>query len=209
MSAIMAFFYDRFMSGLEKACLHDWRTELLAEVKGEVLEIGAGTGANLAYYPNGNIRLLLSEPDAAMRKQLEKKIALTQRDDICLNSLQAEKLLLEDNRFDYVIASLVCCSVTNIDRSLAEIYRVLKPGGRYLFIEHVAAKTDSKARRLQEWLTPLWRKFAGNCHLNRETEKAMLMAGFELVKIQRDAMPDSVPAIVRSSIHGIAVKPLN
>ena len=70
------------MSGLEKACLHDWRTELLAEVKGEVLEIGAGTGANLAYYPNGNIRLLLSEPDAAMRKQLEKKIALTQRDDI-------------------------------------------------------------------------------------------------------------------------------
>ena len=209
MSAIMAFFYDRFMSGLEKACLHDWRTELLAEVKGEVLEIGAGTGANLAYYPNGNIRLLLSEPDAAMRKQLEKKIALTQRDDICLNSLQAEKLPLEDNRFDYVIASLVCCSVTNIDRSLAEIYRVLKPGGRYLFIEHVAAKTDSKARRLQEWLTPLWRKFAGNCHLNRETEKAMLMAGFELVKIQRDAMPDSVPAIVRSSIHGIAVKPLN
>ena len=209
MSAIMAFFYDRFMSGLEKACLHDWRTELLAEVKGEVLEIGAGTGANLAYYPNGNIRLLLSEPDAAMRKQLEKKIALTQRDDICLNSLQAEKLLLEDNRFDYVIASLVCCSVTNIDRSLAEIYRVLKPGGRYLFIEHVAAKTDSKARRLQEWLTPLWRKFAGNCHLNRETEKAMLMAGFEFVKIQRDAMPDSVPAIVRSSIHGIAVKPLN
>ncbi|MEE3240476.1 MAG: class I SAM-dependent methyltransferase [Pseudomonadota bacterium] len=197
------------MSGLEKACLHDWRTELLAEVKGEVLEIGAGTGANLAYYPNGNIRLLLSEPDAAMRKQLEKKIALTQRDDICLNSLQAEKLLLEDNRFDYVIASLVCCSVTNIDRSLAEIYRVLKPGGRYLFLEHVAAKTDSKARRLQEWLTPLWRKFAGNCHLNRETEKAMLMAGFELVKIQRDAMPDSVPAIVRSSIHGIAVKPLN
>ena len=76
--------------------------------------------------------------------------------------MQAENLPLEDNRFDYVIASLVCCSVTNIDRSLAEIYRVLKPGGRYLFIEHVAAKTDSKARRLQEWLTPLWRKFAGN-----------------------------------------------
>ena len=124
-------------------------------------------------------------------------------------SLQAENLPLDDNRFDYVIASLVCCSVANIDRSLAEIYRVLKPGGRYLFIEHVAAKTDSKARRWQEWLTPLWRKFAGNCHLNREAENAMLRAGFEFVKIQRDAMPDSVPAIVRSSIHGIAVKPLN
>lgn len=209
MSAFMAFFYDRFMSGLEKACLHDWRTELLAEVTGEVLEIGAGTGANLAYYPSGNIRLLLSEPDAAMRNQLEKKAATSQRNDVCISNAKAEQLSFDDNRFDYVIASLVCCSVTNIDRSLAEIYRVLKPGGRYLFIEHVAAKTDSKARRWQEWLTPLWRKFAGNCHLNRETEKAMLRAGFEFVKIQRDAMPDSVPAIVRSSIHGIAVKPLN
>lgn len=209
MSAFMAFFYDRFMSGLEKACLHDWRTQLLAEVTGEVLEIGAGTGANLAYYPSGNIRLLLSEPDAAMRNQLEKKAATSQRNDVCISNAKAEQLSFDDNRFDYVIASLVCCSVTNIDRSLAEIYRVLKPGGRYLFIEHVAAKTDSKARRWQEWLTPLWRKFAGNCHLNRETEKAMLRAGFEFVKIQRDAMPDSVPAIVRSSIHGIAVKPLN
>ena len=209
MSAFMAFFYDRFMSGLEKACLHDWRTELLAEVTGEVLEIGAGTGANLAYYPSGNIRLLLSEPDAAMRNQLEKKAATSQRNDVCISNAKAEQLSFDDNRFDYVIASLVCCSVTNIDRSLAEIYRVLKPGGLYLFIEHVAAKTDSKARRWQEWLTPLWRKFAGNCHLNRETEKAMLRAGFEFVKIQRDAMPDSVPAIVRSSIHGIAVKPLN
>ena len=209
MSALNTFFYDRFMSGLEKACLHDWRTELLAEVKGEVLEIGAGTGANLAYYPSNDVRLLLSEPDVAMRKQLEKKVALIQRNDICLTSLQAENLPLDDNRFDYVIASLVCCSVANIDLSLAEIYRVLKPGGRYLFIEHVAAKTDSKARRWQEWLTPLWRKFAGNCHLNRETENAMLRAGFEFVKIQRNAMPDSVPAIVRSSIHGIAAKPLN
>ena len=209
MSAFMAFFYDRFMSGLEKACLHDWRTELLAEVTGEVLEIGAGTGANLAYYPSGNIRLLLSEPDAAMRNQLEKKAATSQRNDVCISNAKAEQLSFDDNRFDYVIASLVCCSVTNIDRSLAEIYRVLKPGGRYLFIEHVAAKTDSKARRWQEWLTPLWRKFAGNCHLNRETEKAMLRAGFEFIKIQRDAMPDSVPAILRSSIHGIAVKPLN
>ena len=209
MSAFMAFFYDRFMSGLEKACLHDWRTELLAEVTGEVLEIGAGTGANLAYYPSGNIRLLLSEPDAAMRNQLEKKAATSQRNDVCISNAKAEQLSFDDNRFDYVIASLVCCSVTNIDYSLAEIYRVLKPGGRYLFIEHVAAKTDSKARRWQEWLTPLWRQFAGNCHLNRETEKAMLRAGFEFVKIQRDAMPDSVPAIVRSSIHGIAVKPLN
>ncbi len=209
MSALNTFFYDRFMSGLEKACLHDWRTELLAEVTGEVLEIGAGTGANLAYYPSGNIRLLLSEPDAAMRNQLEKKAATSQRNDVCISNAKAEQLSFDDNRFDYVIASLVCCSVTNIDRSLAEIYRVLKPGGRYLFIEHVAAKTDSKARRWQEWLTPLWRKFAGNCHLNRETEKAMLRAGFEFVKIQRDAMPDSVPAIVRSSIHGIAVKPLN
>ena len=209
MSAFMAFFYDRFMSGLEKACLHDWRSDLLAEVTGEVLEIGAGTGANLAYYPSDNIRLLLSEPDAAMRKQLEKKVALIQRDDICLTSLQAERLPLEENRFDFVVASLVCCSVTNIDQSLAEIFRVLKPGGRYLFIEHVAAKTDSKVRRWQEWLTPLWRKFAGNCHLNRETENAMLRAGFEFVKIQRNAMPDSVPTIVRSSMHGVAAKPFN
>ena len=209
MSAFMAFFYDRFMSGLEKACLHDWRSDLLAEVTGEVLEIGAGTGANLAYYPSDNIRLLLSEPDAAMRKQLEKKVALIQRDDIRLTSLQAERLPLEENRFDFVVASLVCCSVTNIDQSLAEIFRVLKPGGRYLFIEHVAAKTDSKVRRWQEWLTPLWRKFAGNCHLNRETENAMLRAGFEFVKIQRNAMPDSVPTIVRSSMHGVAAKPFN
>lgn len=209
MSALMAFFYDRTMSALEKACLHDWRAELLCEVKGEVLEIGAGTGANIAYYPRNDVRLVLSEPDAAMRKQLAMKVAASQRGDIHLISLQAEKLPLDDNRFDYVVASLVCCSVTDIDRSLAEIYRVLKPGGHYIFIEHVAAKKNSKARRWQDWLTPMWRKFAGNCHLNRETENAMERAGFRFEKIYRDGMPDSVPAIVRSSIHGIAVKPLN
>ena len=103
------------------------------------------------------------------------------------------------------MASLVCCSVTNLERALREIRRVLKPGGGLVFMEHVADEHGTRRRRWQNRITPLWRKLAGNCHLNRETEAAILAAGFTIRDIRRENMRKAI-SLVEPTIRGIAIK---
>ena len=97
------------------------------------------------------------------------------------------------------------CSVNDLHACLQEIKRVLRPGGGLVFMEHVAAPGGTSRRRWQDRLTPLWKKLMGNCHLNRETEKAMVAAGFQIVQIERESMRKA-PPIVRPMIRGIARK---
>ncbi len=195
------------MAATERACLQQWRKDLLQQVSGKVLEIGSGTGVNIEYYTTEVSHLLLSEPDKNMRRQLAMKIAKLQHKNITISSCSAEKIDADSNSFDFVISALVCCSVTDLDATLTEIKRVLKPGGSFVFLEHVAAEDGTKRRVWQRRINPVWRKLAGNCHLIRETEAAILKAGFDIQEIKKESMRKA-PPIVRPTIRGIAVKPL-
>lgn len=206
MSFLTAFFYDRLMAKTEAACLQQWRRELLAQVSGEVLEIGAGTGANIKLYSDRVSRLTLTEPDRHMRRQLEEKISSHDPARLAVSDGTAENIGADDASFDYVVTSLVCCSVTDLKASLGEIKRVLKPGGGLVFMEHVAAPDGTSRRRWQNRINPIWKTFMGNCHLNRETEQAMLDQGFQIAQIERESMRKA-PPVVRPTIRGIAIKP--
>ena len=204
MSYLMSFFYDKVMKSTEEACLIDWRRELLKDVQGKVLEIGAGTGASLAIYPDSkNLKLFLSEPDKNMRKLLTEKIKQSAKDNIHVLSSTAEQIDSKNNTYDFVFLSLVCCSVKNVNLALAEIKRVLKPDGKFIFLEHVAAQNGSSRRKWQDRLNGIWGLLAGNCHLNRETEKTIIEAGFSINQIKRESLRKA-PSIVRPTIKGIA-----
>jgi ubiquinone/menaquinone biosynthesis C-methylase UbiE len=196
--------YDRSLSGAETACLADWRHTLLSTAQGDVLEIGAGTGANLAHYPSAVRRLVLAEPDAGMRARLKRKLA--ERPDVTVIDATAESLPLPDRAFDVVVSTLVLCSVDSPGRSLAEVWRVLKPGGRFLFLEHVAAEGRPGRLRWQRLLEPAWRCLAGNCHLTRNTEAAIAEMGFHVEDVQRESIR-KVAGVVRPSVRGLARRP--
>ena len=205
MSFLSAFFYDSLLAKSEEACLTEWRSELVKHVHGNVLEIGAGTGANILFYPKNGIELTLSEPDKHMRTQLEAKVKNEGLDHVTISSHTIEKNHRPDATFDCVVSTLVCCSVPNLASAFSEIKRILKPDGYFIFLEHVGAEKGTRRRRWQNRLTPLWCKISGNCHLNRETEIAFNNAGFTFKEIKRESMRKATP-LVRPTIRGIAIK---
>lgn len=205
MSFLSAFFYDSLLAKSEEACLTEWRSELVKHVHGNVLEIGAGTGANILFYPKNGIELTLSEPDKHMRTQLETKVKNEGLDHVTISSHTIEENHTPDATFDCVVSTLVCCSVPNLESAFSAIKRILKPDGYFIFLEHVAAEKGTRRRRWQNRLSPIWRKIAGNCHLNRETEMALSHAGFTIKEIKRESLRKTMP-LVRPSIRGIAIK---
>lgn len=209
MSLFMAAIYDRFMRQTEQACFVHWRAELLRSLSGRVLEVGAGTGANLAHYPSTVSELTLLEPDAHMRAKLADKVAQQFKSSaisVSVRDVSAERLPFDDRSFDAVVCTLVLCSVTDPAAALAELRRVLVPGGALVFIEHVAAHDNPSRLKWQRRIEPAWRHVAGNCHLTRDTERAIRDAGFEVESLQRESVRKSLPW-VRPSIRGIARKP--
>jgi ubiquinone/menaquinone biosynthesis C-methylase UbiE len=202
MSWLMAAVYDRLMRVSEEACLGKWRVELLRDLSGEVLEVGAGTGSTLGLYPKAVTRLVMAEPDPHMRARLRAK---DRPAGVEVSDASLDKLPFQNQSFDAVVCSLVLCSVSDQRIALTEIARVLKPGGRLVFLEHVAA--DGKPDRLkwQGRIEPVWKHLMGNCHLTRRTEAAIVAAGLEIEKIQRESIRKALP-IVRPSIRGTARK---
>lgn len=174
---------------------------LFADLHGNILEIGPGTGANFPYYPAG-IYWIGVEPNPFMHPYLRKeaeKFGL----DIELRNGTAEHLELEDNSMDTVVSTLVLCSVEDLTRTLQEVLRVLKPGGRFIFFEHVAAPEKTWLRQVQSWVQPVWKVAFDGCHPDRETWVAIENAGFERVDYQHFQNP--VP-IVSPGIAGVATK---
>ncbi len=215
MSRLIAACYDRFTAGVEAAGLADWRRDLVADLEGEVLEIGAGTGHNLPWYPSTVRRLVLTEPDPYMRAKLEAKVeakadAAAGRTDgpavIEVLDRSADDLGVADASVDAVVGTLVLCTVPDPVAALAEVRRVLRPGGRFVYLEHIAATDTPRTLRWQAHLEPLWRRVAGNCHLTRTTERAVVDAGFAVETEWRAAMP-AAPAILRPTVRGIARRP--
>jgi len=205
MARMMAAMYDRMMQGTEEACLAEWRAGLVGDLEGEVLEVGAGTGLNLPFYPATVTRLVLSEPDPHMRNKLAQRAATETTAGVEVSDASVEELLVPSDSLDAVVSTLVLCSVPDLAEALAEIHRVLKPGGKFVFLEHVAAEGRPRRLKWQHRVEPFWKWFAGNCHLTRRTEAAIVAAGFEFDWIEHESMRKAWP-LVRGTIRGVAVK---
>jgi ubiquinone/menaquinone biosynthesis C-methylase UbiE len=193
--------YDRMSRKSENAGLRDMRRGLLAGAGGNVLEIGGGTGANLAHY-NGRIEsLVITEPEPAMFRRLQSKA----RDQAPLAKIlraPAEDIPFEDDTFDTVVSTLVLCGVDDQARSLREARRVLRPGGQLLFLEHVRSD-DPALARLQDrmnWLN----QFVVCCDCNRPTLTSIEAAGFTISSLEQTTLPKA-PKFVRPLIVGVAV----
>lgn len=178
-----------------------YKRRLLAPLRGDVLEIGPGSGVNFDYFAP-DIRWVGVEPNPYMVPYLQESAAKQGR-TIELRTGYTEALPVDSASMDAVVSTLVLCSVNNLQRSLAEIRRVLKPGGKYIFIEHVAAPPGSGLRWRQNAIRPLWSFFADGCCPNREIWRELEVAGFGQLEIEHFSI--QVP-IVRPHIAGYAVK---
>jgi ubiquinone/menaquinone biosynthesis C-methylase UbiE len=196
--------YDRFTKTAEDAGLRDKRRSLLARAQGRTVDIGAGTGVNIELYPDSVSELILTEPDSHMRRQLKKKLAaLNQRAEVV--DAGGERLPFLDASYDTVVATLLFCTIPDPASALAETVRVLRPGGRLLFLEHVRA-SDPKVARWQDRLERRWSGFGRGCHLNRDTLATIEASGLEMVEVEHGRIPKSLP-IVRPLIMGEARLP--
>jgi ubiquinone/menaquinone biosynthesis C-methylase UbiE len=202
---IFARIYDRVMASTEQHGLGARRDALIAEATGTVVEIGAGTGVNVARYGEGVSELLLVEPEAPMVAKLRARVASAGRGAVRIIEAPAEAIPVEDGTADTAVATLVLCTVHDPGRALAELRRVLKPGGRLLFIEHVRGDDEATARLQDRW-APLWRRFGHGCHCNRATLQAIEAAGFTVERVEHGRMPKA-PPIVRPLIAGVAIAP--
>ncbi len=170
------------------------RREMVGKASGLVLEIGAGTGLNFAFYPPEQVeRVEATEPDTAMLRYARERLNAA-KVPITLTQAAAEALPFADATFDSVVATLVFCSVTSPVGGFREIMRVLKPGGMLLLVEHVRSQ-GAIAGRVQDLLVPFTKLLAGNCHWNRDTARTVADAGFQIT-FKRDIHSSLMPMIL-------------
>lgn len=193
--------YDFFQRRSCQAGMREKRREVLSRARGRTLEVGAGTGINLEHYGPQVTELVLSEPDRHMVPRLRRKVADS---GVAAQVVQApaESLPFPDDSFDTVTLVYVLCTVPDPGRALAEITRVLKPGGSLLFAEHVRSD-DPGLARWQDRLHGPWRLFGNGCHCNRDTVAAIEASALELSDLERGEIP-KMPPIVRPLVAGSA-----
>jgi ubiquinone/menaquinone biosynthesis C-methylase UbiE len=201
---IFAAGYDTIMSGTEKAGLAAHRAALLGGLTGRVVEIGGGTGVNLALYGPGVEELVITEPEEPMARRLERRLAAHPLPAARVVRATAESLPFEDASFDVAVSTLVLCTVPDQPRALTELRRVLRPGGRLVFLEHVRAQTPRLAR-WQDRLNGVQNRCGHGCHCNRDTLAGIEAAGFAVADVRRDTL-HKAPPIVSPLIVGTAVR---
>jgi len=183
--------YDNMMRLTERR-VGPLRRRLLADLKGDVLEIGAGTGANIAHY-GPDARVIALEPDPYMLRRAQRRLAESHAPNVELRQAPAESLPFPDASFDAVVSTLVLCTVRDLPAALAEIRRVLRPGGQFIYVEHV--RGDGALGRAHDVIQPVWGYCSAGCNVNRRTEEALVAAGFELADIRHVKMAPWMPAI--------------
>jgi len=198
---VFAAVYDRTMAAAEREGLGALRAELLAGARGRVLELGAGTGANLAHYPTGLDAVLLAEPEAPMARRLRPRAAGSGLPAEVLVA-PAAALPVPDGSVDTVVCTLVLCTVPDVAAALAEVRRVLAPGGRLLFLEHVRHPDPRRARRQDIW-NPIQRRVAHGCNVNRPTGELIAAARFALHDVRQEPFRKA-PSVVQPLLRGSA-----
>ena len=194
---ITAFIYDLSLAVSERRGMAARRRDLLASARGRVLELGAGTGLNLRHYPDG-VDLVVSEPDPAMRARLQRRA----KGRATVVATGAEELPFADGSFDTVVSTLVLCTVADPERTLAEVRRVLAPGGRLLLIEHVRASAPRHARR-QDRYAGLWHAVAMGCRCNQPTVDLLERAGLSVEQLAPSRWR-AMPSVVGPLVVGVA-----
>ena len=201
----MARAYARVQAAHE-AHVAERKREAFRSLAGTVLELGPGTGVNFRYLPDAVERWVGIEPNPHMHAAL--RAAAAERDvETEFRRVTAEGMDVADESVDAVISTLVLCSVPDPAVVLRDVLRILKPGGRFVFLEHVAAPAGTSTRRRQRLLKPLWWYVADGCRLDRDLEAEIRAAGFSRVALEAFTLPpEAAPAVVRPSILGIAEK---
>jgi ubiquinone/menaquinone biosynthesis C-methylase UbiE len=194
--------YDFFMRHAEEETMGPHRRELLSRVRGRVIEIGGGTGANLPFYGPGVEELVITEPEEPMARRLERKLSEFSALPARVVRAPAESLPVEDGAFDYAVSTLVLCTVDDPPRSLSELRRALKPGGQLVFLEHVRSD-DPGLAKWQDRLHGVQYFIGHGCNCNRPTLSYVKGAGFTVDELERDSVKKA-PPIVRPLIAGVA-----
>ncbi len=197
---LFAAVYDRLIRGAERKFLGAHRDWLASRLTGKVLDVGCGTGLNFGHYPAA-VEVVAVEPDPHMLRRARARATALGR-QIGLLEAGAEDLPFPNGSFDTAVATLVLCTVTDLDCSLGEIRRVLRPGGALRFFEHVRSPSPGWAR-FQDAVTPIWRKVGAGCHPNRDTVSAIERAGFRVVELERYVKG---PYPIRVFVRGAAVR---
>jgi ubiquinone/menaquinone biosynthesis C-methylase UbiE len=179
------------------------RSRALAQASGRILEIGFGTGMNLPYYPPTVQRIEAIDPDLDLDRFSQPRIDASAI-EVDFHHLDAEHLPFEDARFDTVVSTFTLCSIPDVSHALREIHRVLKPGGKFLFLEHGRSPEPALAR-WQDRITPVWKPLAGGCHINRPMGSLVSGAGFRLDPAQNYYLP-GMPRVFWYMTEGVAWK---
>ena len=175
---IFARVYERVSQGAERR-FAEHRRRTLAGLTGRVVEVGAGNGLNFAHYPDPVTEVVAVEPEPYLRERAEEAATAAPM-PVEVTDAVAEELPFADGAFDAGVASLVLCTVRDPDRALAELHRVIRPGGELRFYEHVVAEQPLPARLMRIADATLWPLVAGGCHMARDTGAAIERAGFVL-----------------------------
>lgn len=199
--------YDTFIVprlvhwGMASQRLQEWRTRSVGGACGRVLEIGIGSGLNFPHYGRDVVEVVGVDPSKAL---LARAVRASNWMPFRIRLLcqSAEHLPYPDASFDSVVVTWALCSIPNVEEAIAEADRVLKPGGRFHFIEHGAAASPAICR-WQKRLTPVWRRLAGGCHLDRRPDKLLEAAGFRLVSLEKGALVNG-PRLVSYHYLGVA-----
>ena len=203
---IFARFFDRLSEKEERLGQAEHRRELLSGLSGRAIEIGAGNGLNFRHYPPTVTHVLAVEPEPYLRERAREAAGRASVPIEVVDGV-ADRLAPDDASFDAGVASLVLCSVADQRAALAELFRVIRPGGELRFYEHVRSDSDGLAR-FQDAATLLWPTFAGGCHPNRDTAAAVEAAGFSIESCRRFPFrPCFFCAPVAPRVLGVARRP--
>jgi len=200
--------YDKYLLPklIDTACgqkpMRRLRSRYVPRARGDVLEIGIGSGLNLAHYGPGVTSLTALDPAAELTAKARQRAAAAPV-PVEILQISGEEIPAEDARFDSIVCTWTLCSIPNVYAALREMHRVLKPGGEFLFIEHGAAP-DAAVRRWQRRLEPLWKPIGGGCHLTRDTRELIQDAGFRIDELDTGYEPG--PRWAAFMTHGVALR---